>query len=129
MDTTVGLEELAIPLGLGLVFLVREGRRVAITGGPNARGVSPGASTAIIQRRRPKVHRQGFSTAMMRRPNNGRERFHCKQLLPVSEIVKKQAMVVRYFPTVGLSYQSQNSQILEENILAGMAQMSISPTF
>ncbi|KAH8778951.1 hypothetical protein BGZ57DRAFT_761172 [Hyaloscypha finlandica] len=41
MDTTVGLEELAIPLGLGLVFLVQEGRRVAITGGPNAPGTPP----------------------------------------------------------------------------------------
>jgi hypothetical protein len=121
MDTTVGLKELVTPPGLGLVFLVREGRRVAITGGPNARGVSPGASTAIIQRRRPKVHRQGFITVMMRRPNNGRERFHCRQLLPVSRIVKKQAMIVRCFPIVGLSYQSQNSQILEENILTGMA--------
>ncbi len=38
MDTTVGLEELVVPLGLDLVFLVREERRVAITGGPNARG-------------------------------------------------------------------------------------------
>jgi hypothetical protein len=38
MDTTVGLEELVVPLGLDLVFLVREGRRVAITGGPNAPG-------------------------------------------------------------------------------------------
>jgi hypothetical protein len=95
MDTTVGLEELAIPLGLGLAFLVQEGRRVAITGGPNARGVSPGASNAIIQRRRPKVHRQGFSIVMMRRPNNGRERLHWRQLLPLSNIVKKQATIVR----------------------------------
>ena len=38
MDTTVGLEELVVPLGLDLVFLVQEERRVAITDGPNARG-------------------------------------------------------------------------------------------
>jgi hypothetical protein len=38
MDTTVGLEELVVPLGLDLVFLVRKGRRVVIIGGPNARG-------------------------------------------------------------------------------------------
>jgi hypothetical protein len=38
MDTTVGLEELVAPLGLDLVSLVREQRRVAITSSPNARG-------------------------------------------------------------------------------------------
>jgi hypothetical protein len=36
MDTTVGLEKLVEPLGLDLVFVVREGKRVATTGGPNA---------------------------------------------------------------------------------------------
>lgn len=39
MDTTVDLEKLVVTLGLDLVFLVREGRRAAITGGPNAQGV------------------------------------------------------------------------------------------
>jgi hypothetical protein len=39
MDTTVGPEELAVPLDLVLVFLVREERPVVITDGPNARGV------------------------------------------------------------------------------------------
>jgi hypothetical protein len=37
MDTTVGLEELLVPLGLDLAFLVREGRHAAITGGLNVR--------------------------------------------------------------------------------------------
>jgi hypothetical protein len=36
MDTIAGLEELVVPLGLELVLLVREGRRVAITGDLNA---------------------------------------------------------------------------------------------
>ncbi len=39
MDTTVGLEERAVTLGLGLVFLVPEGKRVVIIGVPSARGV------------------------------------------------------------------------------------------
>jgi hypothetical protein len=39
MDTTVGLEELAAPLDLVLVFLVLEQRSVVITDGLNARGV------------------------------------------------------------------------------------------
>lgn len=38
MDTTVGLGEVVAPLGPDLVCLVREGRRVAITSGLNARG-------------------------------------------------------------------------------------------
>jgi hypothetical protein len=37
MATTVGLEELVVPLDLDLVFLVREERLVAIIGGQNAR--------------------------------------------------------------------------------------------
>lgn len=38
MDTIVALEELVVPLGLDLVFPVREGRHVVITGGPTAQG-------------------------------------------------------------------------------------------
>ena len=38
MNTIVDLEELVISLGLELVFLVQEGRRVVITGSPNAPG-------------------------------------------------------------------------------------------
>jgi hypothetical protein len=38
MNTIVGLEELVVSLGLELVFVVREGKRVAITGNLNARG-------------------------------------------------------------------------------------------
>ena len=38
MDTTVDLEKLLLAIGLGLVFLVRERRPVAITGGRNALG-------------------------------------------------------------------------------------------
>lgn len=49
MDTTVDLEELVVPPGLDLVFLVREGRRVAIIGGPNARDASLRPLSAIIQ--------------------------------------------------------------------------------
>ena len=37
MDTIVGLEELALLLGLDLVFHVQEERLVAITGGLNVR--------------------------------------------------------------------------------------------
>lgn len=87
MDTTVGLEELVVPLGLDLVFLVREGRRVAITGGLNARGAKPKLSNAIIQRTRPKGQGRGFSAVMMRRPNGRRWRLHWWQLPPVSTIV------------------------------------------
>ncbi len=38
MNIIVDLEELIISLGLDLVFLVQEGRRVVITGSPNAPG-------------------------------------------------------------------------------------------
>lgn len=50
MDTTVGLEELVVRVDLDLVLLVREGRRVAITVDPNARGAQPRPSNAIIHR-------------------------------------------------------------------------------
>lgn len=94
MDTTVGLEELVVPLGLDLVFLVREPRRAAITGGPNARGASPRPSNAIIRRTRPKVEGQGFSTVMMRQANGGRWPLHWWQILLMSKIVQKQATMV-----------------------------------
>jgi hypothetical protein len=41
MDTTAGLENLAVLPGLDLVFLVQRERRAAIIGFPNAQGVQP----------------------------------------------------------------------------------------
>jgi hypothetical protein len=72
MNTIVGLEELVVSLDLELVFLVREGRRVAITGDLNARGAQLRPSNAIIQRTRLKVPGAGFGTVMMRRPTDRR---------------------------------------------------------
>jgi hypothetical protein len=72
MDTIVGLEELLVSLGSGLVFLVPEGRRVVIPDGLNARGAKPKALNASIQRTRPKVEAQGLNTMLKRQQNSGR---------------------------------------------------------
>lgn len=50
MDTTVGQEELVVPVpvALDLVSLVPDVKRVAITGGPNVPGVLARPSNAII---------------------------------------------------------------------------------
>jgi hypothetical protein len=65
MDTIVGLEELKKFLGLDLVFIVQERRRVAIRSGPNARGAKLRALNAIISQSRPNPEDQAFRTAVL----------------------------------------------------------------
>jgi len=94
MDITVGPEELVVPLGLGLVSLVPEEKRVAIIDGLDVRGAAPRPSNVIIPPTRPKAQGQRFSTVMMRQPNGGILRLCWCQSLPVPRIVKKQVMLV-----------------------------------